>query len=551
MSTQPINQREGAVLTEGAMRPRRDFRAMSAHAGLMRRAAVLIVAAACGCFALQGCTVGPDFVAPSPKVPPHWSKPPAAPPAEPSTDARPSADSSPAGAAASTVTEESAQRDWWRSFRDATLDSLIERSLDANLDLKVAMLRIEEARAQRAVTASQLWPNLAVGGSYDRERISETTPSGTLLTTAGNVHGPGGGLYVPNPYNQFQLDASASWEIDLFGRVRRSVEAAQAGVQVTIEDQNALRLALLADVAQNYMALRGAQSHLKVATQNLATLVELLQLTGERRAAGLTTHIDVNNARAQERATRAQIPAFELEITEYIHALGELLALEPEALRAELQSAAPLPPVPVDVPIGLPGEMARQRPDIRQAEANLHVATAQIGVAVANMFPRLTLSGLGGYQTDTASQLFDWMSRFGSFGPSLELPIFDRGRWSTIRVENVRAREAAVSYERTVLNALHEVQNAIAAYAADQQRRDYLRGAVAQSDEALQLTRLRYEGGVANFTDVLNAERLLQQNQLLQIDSATAVDTDLVQLYRALGGGWQATSAAADLQVPH
>jgi len=480
--------------------------------------------------AVAGCTVGPNFVAPTPKLPAHWSPPPPQLP-----DALP-ADATPA----STITEQAQVRAWWSEFKDPTLDSLIARALASNLDLRVAMLRIDEARAQRAVTASQLWPNVSVDASYVRERISETTPNGSLLTTAGNLRGPGGAtVYVPNPYNQFQLNAAASWELDLFGRVRRAVEGADAGVQVSIEDQHAVRLSLLADVAQSYMALRSAQSRLQVAKENLTTLAELLQLTRERRDAGLTTHIDVANALAQERETRADVPAFELQITENIHQLSQLLAEEPEALRAELQPAAPLPPVPAQVPAGLPAEMARRRPDIRQAEASLHEATAQIGIAVADLFPRLTLSGLAGYQTDTAGKLFEWASHFGSLGPTLELPIFDRGRWSTVHLENLRARDAALGYERTVLNALHEVENAIAAYAADQQRRDFLSAAVVQNSDALQLSRLRYEAGVVNFTDVLNAERVLQQNQSLLIDSATAVNTDLVRLYRALGGGWE------------
>ncbi len=169
----------------------------------------------------------------------------------------------------------------------------------------------------------------------------------------------------------------------------------------------------------------------------------------------------------------------------------------------------------------------------------MHAATAQIGVAVADLFPRLTLSATGGYQSDSAGRLVEWASRFGSLGPTLDLPVFDRGKWKTIHLQNLRAQDAALVYQRTVLNALHEVDNALAAYGADQQRRDLLDATVAQNGEALQLSRLRYENGVSNFTDVLNALRTLQQNQSLLIDSATAVATDLVRLYRALGGGWE------------
>jgi len=204
-----------------------------------------------------------------------------------------------------------------------------------------------------------------------------------------------------------------------------------------------------------------------------------------------------------------------------------------------LDRPAPLPSVPADVPIGLPAELARRRPDIREAEANLHAATAQIGVAVADLFPRLTLAADGGFQSETAGKLLEWASRFGSMGPTLDVPVFDRGRWKAVRLYDVRAQEAALAYQRTVLNALREVENAIAAYGADQQRRAWLDATVTENRDALMLSRQRYETGLSNFIEVLDAERTLQQNQLSLADSSTAVTTDLVGLYRALGGGWQ------------
>ena len=290
--------------------------------------------------ALGACTVGPDFVRPQPQVPDHWS--------QTALGAAPSHTEGPAAAVTSNVREEAeAPVDWWHRFEDPTLDSLISRAVDANLDLRAAVLRIEEARAQRAVAASAWLPTLALDASYTRQRFSETTPTGSLFSTVGNVHFPGGAsISIPNPYDQYQLSGSASWEIDLFGRVRRSVEAADANVQVSIEDHRAVGVAMLADVAQSYMQLRGAQTRLRVAQENLGVIEELLDLTRQRLAAGLTTHIDVSNARAQAEVTRAQIPAFELEITEDVNQLSRLLGREPEALRAELERAAPVPGVP-------------------------------------------------------------------------------------------------------------------------------------------------------------------------------------------------------------
>jgi multidrug efflux system outer membrane protein len=482
---------------------------------------------------LAACTVGPNFVRPTPQAPDHWSAQATAPSDDPAPH--------------SGVTEQSADlRTWWSAFDDPELDSLIERAMISNLDLRAAVLRIDEGRAQRAISAAAYWPILSVDASYERQRFSVTTPTGALFNAVGSAHAPGGAnASVPNPYNQFQLSAGASWEIDLFGRVRRSVEAADATLQVSVEDHRAVMVSVLADVSQSYMELRAAQARLAIAKENLATIDELLDLTRQRRAAGLTTQIDVINAIAQDTATRAELPAFNLEITQSINQLSQLLAREPQALRAELDGAAPVPEARSDVSIGLPADLARRRPDIREAEANLHAATAQIGVAVANLFPRLTLAANGGFQSETAGNLLEWASRFVSFGPTLDLPIFDQGRWKTVRLYDVRAQEAALAYQRTVLNALHEVENALAAYGADQQRRAWLDATVAQNRDALTLSRQRYESGLATFIEVLDAERTLQQNQLALAESIGAVSTDLVRIYRTLGGGWQQGSLAA------
>lgn len=483
------------------------------------------------------CSVGPNFVRPTPQTPAHWSDRAIA--RSVTTEQGPAHPES-APAPVSEATEQSAElRGWWNGFNDAMLGSLIERAVPSNLDLRAALLRIDEARAQRAISAAAYWPTVAVDASFTRQRISETTPTGSLFTSAGNLHLPGvAGISIPNPYNQYQLSAAASWEIDLFGRVRRSVEAADANVQVSVEDQRGILVSVLGDVAQAYLELRGAQIRLRVAKENLATIEELLDLTRQRQAAGLTTDIDVSNAAAEAYSTRASLPTLEAQITQSINELSRLIGREPEALRAELDAAAAVPAVPPEVPIGLPADLARRRPDIREAEANVHAATAQIGVAVANLFPHLTLAAGGGFQSETTGNLLKWASRFGSLGPTLDLPIFDRGRWTAVHLYDVRAQEAALGYQRTVLNALHEVENSLAKYRADQQRRIWLAATVDQSLEALTLSRQRYANGLINFIDVLDAERTHQQNELALADSTTAVSTDLVALYRALGGGW-------------
>jgi outer membrane protein, multidrug efflux system len=489
---------------------------------------------------IAACTVGPNFARPTPRAPAHWSDHATAPPAPtapPAATSPPTATPNSAPPPVSQVIEQSTElRGWWSGFNDPLLSSLIDRAISSNLDLRAALLRIDEARAQRAISAAAYWPTVTLDASFTRQRLSETTPTGALFNSVGHV--PGAGISIPNPYNQYQLSAAVSWEIDLFGRVRRSVEAADANVQVSIEDQHGVLVSVLADVAQGYLELRGAQERSRIAKENLATIEELLDLTRQRRAAGMTTDIDVSNAAAQAYATRASLPAFEMQITGSINQLSRLIAREPEALRDELGSPAPVPSTPPEVSIGLPAELARRRPDIREAEANLHAATAQIGIAVANLFPRLTLAAGGGFQSETAGNLLQWASRFGSIGPTLDLPIFDRGRWTTVHVYDVRAQEAALVYQRTVLSALHEVENSLSAYAADQQRRNWLIATVNESLDALTLSRQRYASGLINFIDVLDAQRTLQQNQLALADSTAAVTTDLVAVYRALGGGW-------------
>jgi NodT family efflux transporter outer membrane factor (OMF) lipoprotein len=433
-------------------------------------------------------------------------------------------------------------RQWWADFHDPILSSLIERSIAANLDLQLAVLRIEEARAQRDVASSAYWPSISANASYARTELSRTTPTGALFNSLGASKTPGlSGISIPNPYNQFQLGAGVSWELDLFGRVRRSVEVADANIQESVEDQHATLVALLGDVAQNYIELRGAQLRLSVAGQNIDSITELLELTRKRRAAGLVSEVDVVQASAQLDSTRAQVPALQLAINQAINQLSQLLGLAPQSLRAELESTAAIPPLPPEVPIGLPADLARRRPDIRRAEASLHAATAGIGVAVAGLYPSITLTAGGGFQSETAGELAHWASRFGSFGPTLDLPVFDLGKWRTVRVQDVRAKEAAVAYAATVLKALHEVEDARAAYDADQNRHAWLDSTVKQNRDAWTLQRERYESGVASFIEVLDARRTLEQSELSLAESNTAVGDDLVRLYRALGGGWEYT----------
>lgn len=493
-----------------------------------RRASHPVPAIAGGLAALlAGCAVGPRFAAPKPDVPRQWSP----------TALR-------AERGASSVDTRAPQISaWWASFKDPTLTSLIERSIAANLDLREAVVRIEEARAQREETAAGLWPNLSANAGFTRQRFSTNTPNGAVFGIANQIPGLPAGFSISNPFNQYQLGLSASWELDLFGRVRRSVEAADADLLTAVESQRGVRISLASDVAEAYIDLRGAQLRRSIVEQSLATQRDVLELTRQRWNAGLTTDLDVQNATSEVRTTEAELPQLDREITQDVNQLSRLMSREPEALRAELEQMKPVPPVPPRVPIGIPADLARRRPDIRSAEASLHAATARVGVAVADLFPRLTLSAAGGYQSQGLSRLVETASRFASFGPTLDLPIFEAGaRVAAIHLQDAKEKEAAIDYARAVLGALHEVENALSAYASDQARSTSLSAAVQASEEALTLARQRYESGVANFIDVLDAERTLQQNQESQAVATTAVSTDLVELYKALGGGWGSAS---------
>jgi multidrug efflux system outer membrane protein len=480
----------------------------------------LLALASVGC-TLAGCAVGPNFVKPKPSVPAQWSA---------------TATANGAEGAAHVTSDRAQTVAWWSSFNDPTLTSLVRQSAAQNLDVRQAVLRIEEAQAQIAVVEGGLWPSLSANASWSRERLSTNTPNGAIF----GLHFPGLPPTLVNPYSQYQLGLGASWTLDLFGTERRAVEAAGAQMQAAVEGAHAVVLSMVSDVAATYIDLRGAQSRRDILERSLATQRDLLQLTRDRRDAGLTSDLDVENATAEVGTTQAEVPLADREITADINELSQLMAKPPEALRAELGQTQPVPPVPPVVPIGLPSDLARRRPDIREAEANLHAATAEIGVAISNYFPQLTLTAAGGFQSEGLSRLVQAASRFASLGPAIELPIFEGGRLrATVRLQRVKAKEAAVVYAQTVLTALNQVEDALAAYGSDQARRASLQTAVTASRNARLLARERYRSGVASFIDVLDAERTEEQNEVALADATTAVSADLVQLYRALGGGWE------------
>lgn len=450
---------------------------------------------------LAGCTVGPDYQPPQPAVPPQWTT------------------SSEYGLSAGAME----MVRWWELFGDARLQDLVERSVKANKDLKLAEARVREARAQWRVAGAAAWPAVNVSGAYSSVRQSENAPS-----SAGRQ------------YDLFQAGFDAGWEIDLFGRVRRSVEAAVAQVQASEENRRDVLVSLVAEVAVNYLALRGSQRRLAIAQDNIRTQQNTVDLTHGRLEAGLSSRLEVAQAEAQLAGTEARVPVMEASVQQAIHRLGVLLGLEPAALMAELLPPAAIPPPPPQVPLGLPSDLLRRRPDIRRAERQLAAATANIGIATADLFPRFSLTGLLGLQSSAATDLLTTQSRFWTFSPALRWPLFDAGRArAAIQVQTVRQEEALITYEKTVLTALQEAEDAMVRYTKARSANEALARAVESTRQSADIALALYQKGLVDFLNVLQSQQALFQVQDQFVQSRQEVSTALVTLFKALGGGWE------------
>jgi NodT family efflux transporter outer membrane factor (OMF) lipoprotein len=439
-----------------------------------------------------GCMVGPDYKPPQYPVPTVWS--------------------------ATAATQPVALTNWWTQFNDATLNSLIARALATNLDLQIAESRVRQARAERGRVAGGFWPGLDAAGSYRRQSTGGAVPvSGDL----------------------YQAGLDAAWEIDLFGGVRRNIEAAEADLAASVEQRRAVLVSLAAEVARNYLNLRGYQQQLAIARENIAAQERSAALTRKRFPA-FAGKLEVANAEALVATTRAALPVLESAARQTIFALGVLLAREPDALTGELENAAPLPPTPPEVPAGLPSDLLRRRPDVRAAEAGLHGATARIGVATADLFPKFSLTGSLGTSSTTGSGLVNWNNRVYAFGPSISWNLFSAGSMlAQIEAQNEAEQQALLTYRKTVLTALGEVEGALVAYGKEQQHRQALAAAVAANQEAVELATRLYTAGQTDFLNVLSAQRALYSVQDALVQSERSVATGLLAIYKALGGGWE------------
>lgn len=478
------------------------------------RAAALILAA--GAVSLSACKVGPDYKPPETEAPAKWS----------SQDLPTETSAIGAGKAIDDA--------WWSSLNDAELVSLIDRAIASNNDVRLASERIIQARAERGIAASAGLPNVNAGASYDRSRSSENTNNG-------------GDFFSEDPSgsDNYRVGLDASWEIDVFGGIARSVEAAEADVQALEENRRDVLVALAGEVARNYVDLRGFQQRIEVTQRNIQIQTDTLSLTDSRYQAGLTSELDVVQARAQLEATRSVLPTLDESARAAIHRLGVLLGSQPGSLLEELGTPAPLPTAPAEIPVGLPSELVRRRPDIRRAERQIAAQTARIGVATSDLFPKFSLTGSFGLASAQIGTLGDGDSRFWSIGPAVRWALFQGGAIrSNIKVQESLTRQTRIAYEQSVLLAFEDVENSLVSLSRQQERRKSLAAAVTANRRAVELASTLNRAGLADFQRVLSSQQALAISEEALVASDQAVLQALVRLYKALGGGWPSLEAA-------
>ena len=469
---------------------------------------------------LAGCTVGPDY-----KGPPERKAPEAF-----SALTGPDVDKA-AAKQVPTFGEPADLAQWWKGFTDPVLDSLIERAIAGNLDLKIAEARVREARALRGIEAAGAYPTIDAMGGVSRQRESENLNRGFPAEQDSS--------------NLFQAGLDASWEIDVFGGVRRAVQAADADLAAAEESRRDALVTLVAEVARNYTELRGYQSRIELNENTVNAQGETVGLTESLSKAGISSELQVQQATAQLNSREAQLPPLHVGQRAAAYRLAVLLGQEPGSLLAELAERKSIPAPPQTIPLGLASDLLRRRPDIRRAERGIAAASARVGVATSDLFPKFSLTGSFGLQSEEADTFFNMNSRYWSIAPSVRWNVFDAKRIRN-RINAATAREeAAVSeYEKTVISALEDVENSLTEFVQEQARWRALSAAASASARALELATDRYKSGIGDFLDVLETQRALYDLQDQIVQSELGLSRSLISLYKALGGGWEAPAAA-------
>jgi NodT family efflux transporter outer membrane factor (OMF) lipoprotein len=463
-----------------------------------RRTALAALAAALN----SACAaVGPDYEVPELRLPETWQAPQEA-----------GLTAGPADPVA-----------WWRRFDDPLLPVLVEQALTQNLDLRASLARLGSARALRGVAAAEAWPQVDARAGYEARRESENTPFGAFIPTT-DIHAAG---------------FDAAWELDLWGRVRRSVEAASLDIEASEAEVRAAALSVAAEVARTYVELRAAQRRLGIARDNLTLQNQTLDLVRARLEAGLVGERDVAQAATNVETTRSRLPQLEAAANVARHRLAVLLGQAPGSLPAELAEPRALPGLPASLAVGAPADLLRRRPDLRRAERRFAAEVARIGIAEADFYPRLVLSGTIGLASDGAADFFDEDSGVLGFGPSLRWNLFDGGRLrNRVRALEASAEAAQIDYEQTVLLAIEETENAMDGFVREQARRDALARAAAEARRAVGLAQTQYREGLTDFQAVLDSERIVATIEDDLASSDAAVATRAIAVFKALGGGF-------------
>jgi NodT family efflux transporter outer membrane factor (OMF) lipoprotein len=453
-------------------------------------------------FILSACTtVGPNYSPPEMKTPATWKQ-------------------TTTGAAEGKQSGEESLAKWWTTFNDPVLSSLMERAVAGNLNLKQALNKVRQARIQRGITDTNRFPSVNATGSAGRNYSKDFK---------GDFNGT----------NSFMAGIDASWELDIFGGVKRSVEAADANIEATQESYRDVLVSLLAEVAGNYIDVRSYQSRLLVAESNLKSQEETYNITKWRYQAGLITELDQENAAKILEQTRSQIPSLKSGLAQAKNRIAVLLGSEPGAVGAELDDYKPVPIASKEIAVGIPADLLRRRPDLRQAERNLAAQTARIGVAEADKYPKISLSGNIGLSALTLGKFFNTDSLSTGASSGISWPVYEAGKIAkNIELQYAIQEQQMINYKAALLTALQDVENALIAYSSEQERRESLSKEEQFAKQAADISRSQYSAGLIDFQAVLESETslLTAQDQLAQSDAL--VISDLVSLYKALGGGW-------------
>lgn len=456
----------------------------------------------------SGCTVGPDHRAPEVKGPERFRG------VSGGMTSRPVEGEAGPGALAA----------WWETMGDPVLTSLVERAQAGSLDVRVALERVREARALRGVAAGALMPEVGAAASATRSRGSQTVGNPAADSEGSNLYSVG-------------LDAS--WELDVFGGLRRGVEAAEADLGAAVESERLVRVSLAAEVARTYCEYRGLQARAALAKRTIESQRSTLDVASSRSKAGLWAEIEAEQARAQLATRESQLPPLVAGQQQAAYRLAVLMGREPGGLVEELAAEAEVPVPPSEVPVGLPADLLRRRPDIRRAERQLAAATARTGVATAELYPKFTLTGAVGLSSGEIASLPDSESGVWSIGPTMRWKVFQGGRIrANIAAADARQRAAVLVFEQSWLTALEDVESTLTAFVQEQSRRERLTAAVAANRRAVDLADSRWKNGIGDFLTVLVNQRELFDSEDQLVQSHTAVSTALARLYKALGGGW-------------